>query len=223
MHTNEMKYGFLTTYEYTIFVRQDEVNGEPRLHYSNPISHKATPGVKSVSIRECMFYLMYITANGDFQFKNKFPLDEWVAKEKTLEALQPGTPYQSPSRGYSDMIATQRGIELPNIGGLSLQGDDPATQPVRVKTDYIGNYIEINGRKIYIELPGESANQKLPIPTSPTPRPPQRGSESRGAFRKPSFPGTNISSQNQDLRYSTRTQSRKGKAPEEDDSKRGKK
>lgn len=100
----QLKYGFMTNYKYTIFVRQDLVpvatdSGEVKqlvLVYSPPISHDEqsidhggpTP---SVSVRECMLYLM-VKSRQDREFPSQsyIALDDWVHDKYTATAEKPG-------------------------------------------------------------------------------------------------------------------------------------
>lgn len=100
----ERKYGFLTTYEDTVFFKQEPyvINGNTInvLWYSNPISHKAhskevhdTTNVAAykdmVSVRECMLYLMKVRDDPDWQTEKHN--DRWVmsiaeARERGMKA-----------------------------------------------------------------------------------------------------------------------------------------
>lgn len=60
MKTYKVKYGFHTTYEETIFLKQERTSSGWVLYYSSPIRHDAI-GDRSngtVSIRECFLYLV---------------------------------------------------------------------------------------------------------------------------------------------------------------------
>lgn len=194
-----MKYGFFTTYKHTIFLRQDEINGEPRLYYSNPIPHNAISSKRNVSIRECMFYLVHATANGDYQFKNKLPLSEWVHEQKPTGTQNPATPYKSPMRNYSDMVIGQRWghDHLPDIGNLSLASNPSAMPPLRVQYDAIGHYIELDGRRIDVELPRERPTRERPTEQLSTQRSLQRIPGNSGG--QPSLPEAALYSRGQDI------------------------
>ncbi|KAL4968317.1 uncharacterized protein BDV14DRAFT_197102 [Aspergillus stella-maris] len=105
MHTYQVKYGFLTTYEYTIFIRQDnyqDAEGMWRacLSISRPIHRSETPfgsseGSPRLSIRQCIYYLLWLTREGaEYKYANPHPLEKWVAFTNTTtdQANAPYTP-----------------------------------------------------------------------------------------------------------------------------------
>lgn len=60
MQTYKVKYGFQTTYDETIFLKQESTSSGWVLYYSDPIQHDAI-GDRSkgtVSLRECFLYLV---------------------------------------------------------------------------------------------------------------------------------------------------------------------
>ncbi|KAL2814045.1 hypothetical protein BJX63DRAFT_421023 [Aspergillus granulosus] len=63
MWAADVKYAFMTNYSWTVFLRREKVNGTWTLFYSDAISHKTRSiphkkGKGSVSVRECMLFLM---------------------------------------------------------------------------------------------------------------------------------------------------------------------
>lgn len=90
MHELKLKYGFLSIYDYTIFLKQAEVNGMWTMYVSNPIP-RTTPTTEAdqthetpddlhgkVSLRECMLHLLNVTQNGSYTAENLTPMQEWV-------------------------------------------------------------------------------------------------------------------------------------------------
>ncbi|KKZ64132.1 hypothetical protein EMCG_01552 [[Emmonsia] crescens] len=93
MHLFKMRYGFLTTYNYTIFITQQLVGNEPVLAITAPIPAQPT-FTESLSVRQYLYYLVYCANNGDdFQFENPCPFDEWVTGDpKDIVSQDPVTP-----------------------------------------------------------------------------------------------------------------------------------
>lgn len=82
-----MKYAFLTTYEETIFLKQElPRDGTWTLFFSGPISHKhGVPVGKShpepqLSLRRCMLWLCIVTSGGpeNYLANNSTPIKNWV-------------------------------------------------------------------------------------------------------------------------------------------------
>ncbi len=107
MRLFQLKYGFLTTYNETIFLKQElgqaqeqqqhrrghqqqEVAQPWILWYSSVIHHSTSSVVPTdtpptyrnrVSVRECMFFLLSITSGGPeyFTASNNMPMKDWVS------------------------------------------------------------------------------------------------------------------------------------------------
>ncbi|PGH03525.1 hypothetical protein AJ79_07360 [Helicocarpus griseus UAMH5409] len=78
MHVFEMRYVFLTTYDYTIFLKQEFNGSEPVLCIIRPISAQQA-GLGSPSVLQYLYYLMHCSRGGnDFKFTNTTPLEDWV-------------------------------------------------------------------------------------------------------------------------------------------------
>jgi hypothetical protein len=101
MHESEAKYGFLTTYHETIFLRQTERpgrKGEWVLWYSNVIMHGtiSTPATSDrprdyhgkVSLRECFLFLAVEGASNNHHAKNEMPLSTWTVTRKKSHSAQ---------------------------------------------------------------------------------------------------------------------------------------
>lgn len=73
-----MKYGFMSTYDQTIFLKQElSASGEWELHYSNVRKHTDT----SASIRECVYFLVD-RAQAGHSAANNTRMGRWVEKTK---------------------------------------------------------------------------------------------------------------------------------------------
>lgn len=103
-----MKYGFLTTYNRTIFLKQEfrEQHDNWAVYISNPIEHtthtqhmsedsdNSPPGTfeGKVSLRHCMLYFLKC-ADSDFWAENTTDLDDWIKTRASQIAKQtPATP-----------------------------------------------------------------------------------------------------------------------------------
>lgn len=109
MYFFNLKYGFLTTYDQTIFLKQEKVNGAWRLYYSSPIlaSNGEMPGdswnskeqydPENVSVRQCMLWLCRVTRGGpeNYSAHNDTPVKQWVC-ESTSNRSQLVSPFRAP-------------------------------------------------------------------------------------------------------------------------------
>ncbi|KAK2768454.1 hypothetical protein FQN54_000309 [Arachnomyces sp. PD_36] len=92
MYIFKLKYGFFTTYNETIFLKQvQRPDGTWKLCYSSPVRHKAgtvpgrtrgsPPDNRSVgiSLRQCMFYICGVTKGGPPKYlvNNNTPFEKW--------------------------------------------------------------------------------------------------------------------------------------------------
>jgi hypothetical protein len=61
MYDQQLMYGFLSTYEYTIFLKQVRVNNQWQLQFSDPIPFDAvsSPQNGTVSVRQCFFHICH--------------------------------------------------------------------------------------------------------------------------------------------------------------------
>jgi hypothetical protein len=79
MYTYKVKYGFLTTYDYTIFLKKELRGDKWVLWHSRPIARNVHSNFQnppanfadSVSVRECFLYLQTRVSQGDWQSDNK--------------------------------------------------------------------------------------------------------------------------------------------------------
>jgi len=79
-----MKYAFLSTYEETVFLKQEHVNGRWEIHHTDVIYHSShyippsslvPEGV--VSLRQCFFYIGTLALAGPGA-DNRLPSIQWV-------------------------------------------------------------------------------------------------------------------------------------------------
>lgn len=81
----ELKYGFFTTYNSTIFLKQEYLNNEWVLYISLPIKHDTrSVHISSqenlrdkVSLRECFLYFMKLSSAPDYRAPNNTPSGKW--------------------------------------------------------------------------------------------------------------------------------------------------
>jgi hypothetical protein len=60
MQEFELKYGFLTTYETTLFLKQERTKSNDVLYCSAPIYSSTKSSLTEPSLRECLFYLQHL-------------------------------------------------------------------------------------------------------------------------------------------------------------------
>lgn len=78
------KYAFMTNYVWTVFLRQDLVNGRVKLFYSNAIPNDAclSSVSKNVSVRACMLYLTKkASEDPTFDSQKHIALEDWARQE----------------------------------------------------------------------------------------------------------------------------------------------
>lgn len=92
MYLEKLKFGFLTTYNETIFLRQDvhPVTGKWMLWHSNVIHHTtASEDVQGdnpenyfgkVSVRECFVYLAMMVDSGNYRADNPMDDAKWYGQ-----------------------------------------------------------------------------------------------------------------------------------------------
>lgn len=79
MYDSKMKYGFLTTYDETIFLKQAPHPTKPQtsaLWFSTVIRNHQNG--RMVSLRECMLYLGLQIQSGGYRWKNSMAPKSWV-------------------------------------------------------------------------------------------------------------------------------------------------
>ena len=71
------KYGFLSIYQETIFLRQDLVNGQWCLFVSDIVSHNAKSEPNHATLRQCFWYIMSRPVTV-YHVKNDTPMSQRV-------------------------------------------------------------------------------------------------------------------------------------------------
>lgn len=91
MHRFNMRYGFLTTYNHTIFLCQGLYEGHSILYFTKPIRNSETPtkdNKDAISVRQYFYYILVQISDSEDQkgytAKNTFRLDEWVGLKTSL-------------------------------------------------------------------------------------------------------------------------------------------
>ncbi|KAK2867843.1 hypothetical protein FQN49_003418 [Arthroderma sp. PD_2] len=97
MHHFKMRYGFLTTYNHTIFLHQGMSSGNvPMLYFTPPIHNRDAPGSpgNGVSVRQCFYLLLaMIEHNKSHKFENPLHKDAWTSSDTSrFSADGPHTP-----------------------------------------------------------------------------------------------------------------------------------
>ncbi|KAK2798407.1 hypothetical protein FQN50_008847 [Emmonsiellopsis sp. PD_5] len=171
MHRFKMRYAFLTTYDFTIFIRHAAPDGAgpPQLYFTQPIPRDALPGPteSSVSIRQFLYYLLHETNHEDgFTTVNNLPLDQWIARHaaNVPRYWGPTTPYsklltpkqvvQHMSPAASKAISHSGPVELyrPSSGGvltaiLQFNPDQVHSSGIPARP-----YVEINGKRVEVKV-----------------------------------------------------------------------
>lgn len=75
----QVKYGLFSTYNETIFLKQEQsANGTWELHYSSIVKHTQMGGNDDqASLRECTFFLAVLASRGH-QANNQTPQGSWA-------------------------------------------------------------------------------------------------------------------------------------------------
>ncbi|KAL4916568.1 hypothetical protein BDW62DRAFT_103409 [Aspergillus aurantiobrunneus] len=166
MKTFELTYGFLTTYDYTIFVRQStpEGNSETGLYISKPIPRSDhSPDSKRISTRQCLYYLLHLTNNPkNITNKNAVRLKGWVsdsAKKGGHDPITPSRQINTPqelvlhmSPAVSRITPRSDPIKLYRSSGGGLLVAILSFNKKQVERD---NYVIINDKKIDVEIIGD--------------------------------------------------------------------
>ena len=102
MYVFRLTYGFITTYDETVFLKIQEHGNSLVLIFSNVINHSTTsrdvnPGEVyegKVSLRECMLYFFHRTSQDEdeWKFRPTFKKEEWFSDEKQTLNANKNTP-----------------------------------------------------------------------------------------------------------------------------------
>lgn len=123
MYIFKLKYGFFTTYDETVFLKQVPRDGGWKLCFSRIITHEegATPGGPpilsgdkknvSISLRKCMLYLCSITEK-DYLVENTTPFEEWFDVGGKTES-QMVSPEQMAQKHVSSLTNDMARMRMP--------------------------------------------------------------------------------------------------------------
>lgn len=125
MWAAEVKYAFMTNYDWTLFLRREKVKDTWILFYSDAIHHQTKSGLLkkgsgSISVRECMLFLtLTISKPGSSwslkgQTKERGELTDWVQFEGIPAGLNnPKSSLTAPDRPGKQSTIGQT-IQLPD-------------------------------------------------------------------------------------------------------------
>ncbi|KKZ61143.1 hypothetical protein EMCG_04244 [[Emmonsia] crescens] len=173
MHIFKMRFAFLTTYDFTIFLKQDFVgkDNEPVLCYTEPISaHSENKNTSSV--RQYLYYLMICASRGDdFKFINPTPFEEWVTGDaadlqKHQDPTTPVTGHSLALDNFYQMTPAPR-TETSESERMPLYATDSRDwysttlqyPRKRIYGSTTGPYIKINNQVISVELLGKAGSE----------------------------------------------------------------
>lgn len=209
MHQYKMKYGFLTTYKHTIFLMQDCPKGsnEPVLYHSRPIAQNEIPrdadnGTNDVrvSVRQCLFYLLWITRKEDpstYTYNNPVNVNKWVSGQKVSNPTGPVTPYNQSRTPMTSNQVQGPPAGPPDIAQLSLSANSPVRLQKYGETyrgeiqlsgaqirnvDTYDPHILIDGQKIPVVIERDSSFGNLGGP------PPSSGKRPSSPSKRPAMP-----------------------------------
>lgn len=106
----ELKYGFLTNYDYTFFLRRELIDGKETMFCSDPIKYDASHGNGDVSIRESLLFLQMQVQGDESSWYMENPNQESVIRQQKNEPI-------SEVEGKLRDVTTQ----LDNQGGRQTQ------------------------------------------------------------------------------------------------------
>lgn len=171
MYQHKIRYGFLTTYNETIFLKQklfkDSTWG---LLVSTPVSSdiEANRKTGAVSLRQCLYYLTCVTEDPKNRIAdNTTPLEQWVddTAPKDQPQPQPHTPvkgkYHTPAEILANLsrspafrneppFTTDR-IKLYHDPGSGICSAILRFRQEDISTDGAKSYVRIGGQRIQAE------------------------------------------------------------------------
>ncbi|GKZ25205.1 hypothetical protein AbraIFM66951_000546 [Aspergillus brasiliensis] len=85
MYDLEVKYGIMSTYDQTVFLRlyHDPTNGGWQVQYSPVIYHDTSYSQGNVTVRQCIWFLAQ-RAHADHTARNLPPKEQWITKKSSL-------------------------------------------------------------------------------------------------------------------------------------------
>ncbi|PGH14477.1 hypothetical protein AJ80_05922 [Polytolypa hystricis UAMH7299] len=85
----ELKYGFLTNYKWTLFLKREIVNGAERLHCSRPVSYDASPLFKDpISVRQALLLFQSRVVGDKSDWKSAKISDNGIIKKRVNEKVK---------------------------------------------------------------------------------------------------------------------------------------
>lgn len=98
----ELKFGFLTNYDYTYFLKREIIDDTEVIYCSPPVSHKASPfHTGGVSIRQCMLLLQSSVLGDESRWKVPKASNIGIVKQEYRE-----------KRGAAKLRATETILSL---------------------------------------------------------------------------------------------------------------
>ncbi|KAK2808822.1 hypothetical protein FQN50_004298 [Emmonsiellopsis sp. PD_5] len=169
MHQFEMRYGFLTTYDFTIFIMQEYIGPEPVLCITKPI-HRSSD---SPSVRQCLYYLLHCTQEANsFKFKNHIAIGEWVTGDPSDNGGVKGP--RTPISGRSSPMDSF--YQMTPAGGMETSDSEPlqlhrwpsleAYRAVlqfpsqRIHDAHPDLYVTINGKQIEVKIVDDGGSEE---------------------------------------------------------------
>ena len=163
MYAFDLKYAFLTTYNQTVFLKQELVRGKWRLYFSDPISSKTGVSTKSsegfpgVTLRQCMLWLCSTTGEGPGTYvaNNDTPINDWLNTDNVTES-----EIASPWR---DVLRTGNVSLSPYVqgkGGAEAHKRNPNVRQAAASDPYNQDNTPSRGRNLF-SLPSRPAYQSL--------------------------------------------------------------
>ncbi|KAM5442289.1 hypothetical protein MferCBS31731_002664 [Microsporum ferrugineum] len=182
MHRFQMRYGFLTTYDETIFLKQVIEEGVSQLHVSQPIKATSSGSNESdVSVRQCLYYLLsVINQTGGYNIENTFTMHAWVNWRPTAECDDdsttiPITHHIRPPNPVSQMAPVNANSFSPTDPLVLVKNGSGYQVDLffgmeDVREDLMGNgmYVEICGEKVYVTIDNSARRRKVTFETETT-------------------------------------------------------
>ncbi|KAK2803493.1 hypothetical protein FQN50_006928 [Emmonsiellopsis sp. PD_5] len=85
----ELKYGFLTNYKWTLFLKREESNDSERLYCSPPVSYNATPLSKDpISVRQALLLLQSRVVGNKSEWKAAKVSDSGIIRKRANEKVK---------------------------------------------------------------------------------------------------------------------------------------
>lgn len=141
MRNFELKYGFLTTYNSTLFLKQEGTESDPILYCSAPMDSATASSSEKPSLRECLFYLQYLVKDTEenpepWRFINEASTDDrngiqWFVKRGKGENVPEfkarrnralGEVNESLEKWRHSQSKRSRGSHGESAGGLESKG-----------------------------------------------------------------------------------------------------